>query len=234
MGIEAISNTNLLEIHIDGQAYNVPADITVLHAIEYAGYKIIRGCGCRGGVCGACATVYRLKGDSTLRTCLACQTIVQDGMQLSLFRYFPVARHAYKLDALRPDMSMVMEIYPDIVKCMGCNTCTKSCPMDIPVMKGISRILQGDIKAVADWTISCVMCGLCAGRCPAELSPYLYFLLCRRMYGKMILPPFIDVPIRIDEIRRQKYTAELDELMTMNTEQLKKIYSEYQADKQAI
>jgi len=232
--MEATSKTQKLEIHIDGQAYNVPGDITILHAIEYAGYKVIRGCGCRGGVCGACATVYRQKGDATLRTCLACQTVVQDGMQLSLFKYFPVARHTYRLDELRPEASMVMGIYPQIAQCMGCNTCTKSCPMDIPVMQSMSRILQGDIKTVADWTISCVMCGLCAGRCPAELSPYLYFLLCRRMYGKFILNPFIDVTTRIDEIRQKKYEAELDELMTLDTEQLKKIYSECQADKQAI
>ena len=106
--------------------------------------------------------------------------------------------------------------------------------MDIPVMQSISRILQGDIQTVADFTISCVMCGLCAGRCPAELSPYLYFLLCRRMNGKYILSPFVDVPPRIDEIRQKKYAAELDDLMTLNTEQLKKIYSEYQADKRAI
>lgn len=233
MGMEA-PNSHMLDIYIDGQAYKVPADVTILHAIEYAGYKIIRGCGCRGGVCGACATVYRLKGDSTLRTCLACQTVVQDSMQLSLFKYFPVARHTYNIDNLKPDAAMVMEIYPDIAHCMGCNTCTKSCPMDIPVMQCMSRILQGDILAVADATISCVMCGLCAGRCPAELSPYLYFLLCRRMYGKYILNPLVDVPPRIAEIRQDKYTAELDELMTLNTEQLKKIYTEYQADKRAV
>ena len=221
-------------IHIDGQAYEVPADVTILHAIEYAGYKIVRGCGCRGGVCGACATVYRIKGDSKLQTCLACQTVVQEGMQLSLVKYFPVSRRTYDLENLKADPAVILEIYPEMAQCMGCNTCTKSCPMDIPVMQCMSRLLQGDIRSVAEMTISCVMCGMCAGRCPAELSPYLYFLLCRRIHGRYFLKPFLDVPPRIEEINQDKYTLELDQLMTLDIEELKKIYSEYQADKRAI
>ena len=225
---------NMRVVHIDGQVYEVPADVTILHAIEYAGYKIVRGCGCRGGVCGACATIYRLKDDSTLRSCLACQTVVQDGMQLSLVKYFPVLRRTYDLESLGADASHVLEIYPEAAQCMGCNTCTKSCPMDIPVMQCMSRVLRGDIDAVADMTVSCVMCGMCAGRCPAELSPYLYFLLGRRIHGRFILKSFLDVPPRVDEINQEKYAVELDQLMTLGIEDLKKIYSEYQADNRAI
>jgi hypothetical protein len=47
-------------IFIMGKRYEVPASLTIQKAFEYAGYQLIRGCGCRGGICGACGTVYRL------------------------------------------------------------------------------------------------------------------------------------------------------------------------------
>ena len=39
-------------IYIQGKKYEVPAGLTIMKSIEYAGYQIKRGCGCRGGVCG--------------------------------------------------------------------------------------------------------------------------------------------------------------------------------------
>ena len=47
-------------IHILGKKYEVPAGLTIMKSIEYAGYRLTHGCGCRGGVCGACATIYRM------------------------------------------------------------------------------------------------------------------------------------------------------------------------------
>ena len=40
---------------------------------------------------------------------------------------------------------MILEIYPEIARCVSCNTCTKSCPQDIEVMKYIQRAVRGDI-----------------------------------------------------------------------------------------
>jgi len=73
-----------VKIYIMGKEYEVPEGITIMKAVEYAGYQYIRGAGCRGGFCGACATIYRLKGDYRLYTALACQTTVKDGMYLVL------------------------------------------------------------------------------------------------------------------------------------------------------
>ena len=47
----------------------------------------------------------------------------------------------------------------------------KSCPVNIPVMDYVSAALRGDLKLVFELSVECVMCGLCAARCPAELSP---------------------------------------------------------------
>ena len=63
-------DTEFVTVYIMGKAYKVPAGSTIMGAIEYAGYQIKRGAGCREGFCGACATVYRLPGDFKIYTCL--------------------------------------------------------------------------------------------------------------------------------------------------------------------
>jgi len=45
-------NTGTVEVFIMGKSYRVPAGLTIMKAIEYAGYKFIRSCGCRAGFCG--------------------------------------------------------------------------------------------------------------------------------------------------------------------------------------
>ena len=73
----------LIPISIMGKAYQVPAEATIMGAIEYAGHQIVRGAGCREGYCGACATLYRLPGDYKIYTGLACMTMVEEGMTLT-------------------------------------------------------------------------------------------------------------------------------------------------------
>ena len=47
---------NMVNVYFFGKKYTVPADLTIMTAMEYAGYTLKRGCGCRHGFCGACAT----------------------------------------------------------------------------------------------------------------------------------------------------------------------------------
>ena len=62
----------MVNIYVYGKKYSVPGDLTIMTAMEYAGYQLKRGCGCRHGFCGACATIYRIKGKNELKTCLVC------------------------------------------------------------------------------------------------------------------------------------------------------------------
>ena len=63
---------NMVNVFLFGKKYEVPPSLTIMEAMEYAGYQLVRGCGCRNGFCGACATIYRIKGDRELKACLAC------------------------------------------------------------------------------------------------------------------------------------------------------------------
>ncbi len=42
-------DARMIPIYIMGREYLVPETLTILKAVEYAGYKYVRGCGCRGG-----------------------------------------------------------------------------------------------------------------------------------------------------------------------------------------
>lgn len=63
----------MVHVYFFGKQYQVPKALTIMRAMEYAGYQLVRGCGCRNGFCGACATLYRVKGRQELKTCLACR-----------------------------------------------------------------------------------------------------------------------------------------------------------------
>lgn len=40
---------NMVNIYLFGKQYSVPDNLTIMRAMEYAGYQLVRGCGCRNG-----------------------------------------------------------------------------------------------------------------------------------------------------------------------------------------
>ncbi len=218
-------NENLVSIYIMGEHHQVPAELTILQALEYAGYRLVRGVGCRGGFCGACATVYRVAGDYHLKFALACQTKVEPNMQLAMIPFFPAHRPRYKLSELRGTPEEILAIYPELLSCYGCNTCTKSCPQDIDVLGYVSALIRGDIPAAADISFDCIMCGLCVTRCPAELVKHHAALLSRRIYGKKIAPRSEHLKKRIAEIKEGRFAKEISELKSLSREELQKLYA---------
>ncbi|MHC1566981.1 MAG: hypothetical protein ACXQT5_00505 [Candidatus Syntropharchaeia archaeon] len=74
------------------------------------------------------------------------------------------------------------------------------------------------------------MCGLCAARCPAEIVQYNIAILCRRLYGSHI-ERAEHVEERIKEIEEGKFDKEIEELMEMDVERLKELYSEREIEK---
>lgn len=217
---------DMVKIYIMGKRYEVPKSLTIMKAMEYAGYKLIRGCGCRGGFCGACGTVYRTKGDYKLKTALACQKVVEDEMYITQIPFFPANKAKYNLDELSASGEDVIKLYPEIFRCVSCNTCTKICPQDIEVMDYVQSALRGDIGKTADISFDCIMCGLCAARCPAEIVQYNIGILCRRLYGKYIAPKAEHVKKRIQEIKDGKFDREIEKLMKADEKNLRKLYNE--------
>lgn len=218
------------EIFIYNQRYEVPDGLTILKAFEWAGFHLTRGVGCRGGFCGACGTVYRIQGDYRLRYALACQTVVEPSMVLGPIPFFPAQRPAYHLEVLEPTGQTLLDLYPEILRCFGCNTCTKSCPQELDVLGYISAALRDDLPALADASFDCINCGLCVARCPAELVPPNVSLLGRRLFGKYLAPPAGHLRQRVLEIQAGVYSSELAELKFLPLAELKSRYDSRQIE----
>ncbi len=215
----------LIDVFIMDKRYKVPASLTIMRAFEYAGYRMIRGAGCRGGFCGACATVYRMAGDNKLNVALACQSVVQDGMRLAQIPSFPANKARYDFAMLDADGARLLQVYPELGLCKGCNTCTKACPQEIEVMEYIGAALRGDIARAADLSFDCIACGLCTARCTGELVPYNIALLARRLYGAYIAPRSLHLQKRVEEIQAGKCNAPVQELKSLSVDELKKRYN---------
>jgi heterodisulfide reductase subunit C len=216
----------LVPIFVMGKRYEVPASLTIQKALEYAGYQLVRGVGCRGGICGACGTVYRLPENHTIKVGLACQTVVESDMRIAVLPFFPANRKVYNIRDVLPEPDIFAKLYPEIMRCMGCNTCTKSCPMDINTMEYISAAIRGDIEKVANLSFDCVMCGLCTARCPGELGQYNIGILARRIYGKRIAPRAAHVHEMVECVAQGRYVEGLRRLMAAPVEELKLIYTQ--------
>ena len=225
--VEKELSEDMISIWIMGQEYTVPP-LTIMKAMEYAGFRYIRGSGCRAGFCGACSTVYRLRGDYHLKTALACQTLAEDGMVLAQLPFVPANKQSYDIKDLdlSEDRNPLLEEYPSIARCVSCNTCTKACPQELEVMDYIQAALRGDVEEVARLSFDCIQCGLCAIRCPAEIPHYHVGQLGRRLYGLYCSPSPPSLGERVKEIENGNYDNEYDELQSISLDELKKKYTE--------
>lgn len=223
-GIDDKDIEHWITISVLGREYKVPAGLTIMQAMEFAGYRFIRSCGCRAGFCGACTTVYRIKGDYRMKTAMACQTRVEHGMYLTQIPFTPAERANYDVSKLSPGIEVFLANYPEILRCLGCNACTKACPQDIDVMEYIAAGKRGDVALMAELSFDCIVCGLCAIRCPAELAQYNYAQLARRLHGKYETPMPDYLKNRAQEVEKGKYNQELDKLVKTSIDELKKLY----------
>ncbi len=214
----------LIPVYVMGKRYEVPETLTIMKAMEYAGFKFIRGCGCRGGICGACATVYRKAGDYRLRVGLACQTVVEPNMYLTQIPFYPANRATCDFSKLTSDPEEIFKLYPELFRCIACNLCTKACPMDVQVMDYISALKQGDIAKAATLSFNCIQCGLCASRCMGELPQYHIAQLARRIYGSKIAPRAGHLAEAAVASNSGKYDECLKTLMGMSEEELRQLY----------
>jgi succinate dehydrogenase/fumarate reductase-like Fe-S protein len=215
-----------IPIFIMGKRYEVPSTLTIMKALEHAGYQYIRGCGCRGGVCGACATVYRKAGDYKIRTGLACQTVVEPDMYLTQIPFYPANRASYDYETVEPTPETIYGLYPELFRCVACNSCTKVCPMDVEVLDYVSALKRGDLEAATEISFDCIQCGLCASRCMGEMAQYHVAQVARRLHGGKIAPRAEHLRRVVEAIDEGVFAESMEKLMSMELEELKKAYTE--------
>ena len=222
---------NTVKVYFFGKQYEVPASLTIMKAMEYAGYQLVRGCGCRNGFCGACSTIYRIKGQQELKTCLACQQQVEEGMYVATLPFFPLVKQVYDIEKIKVGEQIMMQLYPEIYACVGCNACTKACTQGLKVMQYIAYAQRGDFANCAEESFDCVMCGVCSSRCPAGISHPQVAVLARRLYGKYIAPETQHLIDRVTEINDGKYVELIETLMQKPIDELKELYNSREIEK---
>ena len=164
----------MVKIEILGKYYEVPENLTILQSFWYVGQKKIRGVGCLGGFCGACSTVYRVADeDYRLHVALACQTQVREGMSLVQIPFFPMRNRTNYAEEVADNQDLLLQVYPDLRKCISCGACTRVCPQGLNVLGYLIKAEDGDFETSAAWSFDCINCGMCAMKCPVDLAPNL-------------------------------------------------------------
>jgi len=93
--------------------------------------------------------------------------------------------------------------------------------------------MKGDIAAAADLSFDCIMCGLCATRCPAEIVQYYVAILSRRLYAAHMSPRAKHLQERLQEMKEGLFDAELDRLTQLSTAELTKLYNAREIEQEA-
>ena len=210
----------MVTVEIEGKPFQVPAGVTLMNAMWYAGKDVIRGAGCLGGFCGACATYYRTKDDPKVKTCLACSKAVEDGMSFSFMPAFPARKAIYNLSELKDPKQDLFELYPEAPLCRNCDACTQACPQKINVREGVWKAVFGDFEAVSEMFMDCVMCGMCAPVCIADIAPSLVAVYASRAHGAHYMEKPEGLSTRIKKISDGDYQEEWDRILQLSDDEL--------------
>ncbi len=200
-------------------------------SMEYVGFQLTRGCGCRGAVCGACAVLYRVGTQTHWHVGLACQTLTQDHMTFLFLPYHQGQHGIYHAHASPCSLQFIESLYPQLSQCILCNTCTKSCPMNLKVLGYITALRKNDFEKVRKLSMECILCGMCAIRCPREISPFAIALMVRRLYSIHSLKHSENFTQRFNQATQNQWHSEIIKYKNMNKQEIIAQYQVFQSSK---
>ena len=205
---------NIVRLTIEGRAIEAPAGSSILQAFVYAGATLVEGVGCMGqGVCGSCRVMVRRAGSQEVKTALACETVVEDGMQVAFLEYFTThGRHVYRIEDIGDSwgaLSKIGEVFPEAAHCRHCSGCDRACPKGLEVQLGVNLAVEGELAAASHVFDECVMCNLCTLACPEHIRPNHLGLFVRRMIATLTLRP-ADLMRRLQQIERGEMRIDFD------------------------
>jgi len=211
----------MIPIEMEGRKIKVPAGVTVIEALWDTGHDVKRGIGCLSGLCGACTIAYLEEGMRGVRFGLGCQTVVQPGMNVIMMPCFPSRRARHEGQALQDPLGHLEKLYPELQTCNNCKGCNV-CPEWIDVAKVMQLSLQGDYSAVAKNMRGCILCGLCASRCPRGIAPHFVGLFLQRAWGCSQEAPG-NLAHMLAQQESFRHEEEWAELMDAEREQLERL-----------
>ncbi len=207
-------STSDICVIINGKEISAPASMSAIQALWYAGFTQVEGIGCLQGVCGSCSVMVRRRDRTEVTTELACQTFIEEGMQI-VFLGLPIpAQRHYQLSELKNSWEVqhqFQQFFPAASHCRACGGCDRSCPKDIQVEKGVLLANRGKFSEAAELFIACVMCNLCMTACPEKIDPNHVGLFCRRVNAYFHLRP-ANLINRLEEIRQGRQCIDKDDV----------------------
>ena len=152
-------------------------------------------------------------------------------MCIASIPFFPTDKRTYEIENLKVGPQVMMELYPEIYSCVGCNACTKACTQSLNVMQYIAYAQRGDLEKCAEESFDCVGCGCCTVRCPAGISHPMVGLLARRITGKYIAPETAHLKDRVAEINAGAYDDLIEKIMQKPITEMKELYNTREIEK---
>ncbi|MBF0428205.1 MAG: 2Fe-2S iron-sulfur cluster binding domain-containing protein [Magnetococcales bacterium] len=231
----ATQTASTVSIRYDETWMDVPAGKTILTALEASGIGFVRGVGCRGGICGACAVLYRIPAKShALSAALMCQENVQEGMEILPLPYVPQTKVPHCLNLLEGETPgyHVLRLYPEVNNCIMCGECVRVCPKDIDVMGYVGMIKRGDLKGAAQESFTCIGCQICVLRCPSSISQPNAALAARRWYGRFQQPQAEHLTKMVEKIETNHFAPIFRWMRHMDHMEFQALYlrREYEPD----
>ncbi|BCQ28533.1 2Fe-2S iron-sulfur cluster binding domain-containing protein (plasmid) [Caballeronia sp. NK8] len=204
----------MVSLSIEGREVDAPENCSILQAFVHAGATLVEGVGCMGqGVCGSCRVIVRRCGEQEVKTALACETLIETGMQVAFLDYFTIStRHTYRMENLGDSWQMlraVSQIFPEASHCRHCGGCDRACPKGLDVQRGVNLAVEGKLAPSAQVFDECVMCNLCTLACPELIRPNHLGLFVRRMTAAAALRP-ANLMRRLQQIESGEMTIDFN------------------------
>lgn len=204
----------MLQLTVEGREIEAPAGCSILQAYVHAGETLVAGVGCMGqGVCGSCRVMVRRSGDQEVRTELACETLVEPGMQVAFLDYFDdPARHTYRLEDIRDSwqvLDAMAQVFPEASRCRHCSGCDRACPKGLQVQRGVNLAVEGRLADAGHVFDECVMCNLCTLACPESIRPNHLGLFVRRVVASQALRP-ANLMLRLRQVESGEMKIDFD------------------------
>ncbi|WP_020202357.1 MULTISPECIES: 2Fe-2S iron-sulfur cluster-binding protein [Cupriavidus] len=184
----------MVRLTIEGHQIDAPPNCSILQAFLHAGQTLVEGVGCMGqGVCGSCRVLVRRGGEREVNTALACETLIEEGMQVASLEYFTApVRHVYRPEEAGDSWHLLQSIgetFPEAAHCRHCGGCDRACPKGLDVQRGVNLAVEGKLAESGRVFDECVMCNLCTLACPELIRPNHLGLFVRRMTAALWLRP---------------------------------------------
>lgn len=186
------NDKHLISVSINGQIILAPEHLSIVQALWHADYPRIKSVGCLEGVCGSCRVMVRREASDVVTTELACEVLIEEGMQATFLSFPEPSPQQYQLSDIKKSADIADQfhnIFPNAQNCRNCGGCNSTCPRGIDVESAVILAAQGKFSEAGDLFIECVLCDLCQSACPEAIEPNHVGLFARRVTAHFHIQP---------------------------------------------